>query len=498
MEKLKRFAAWATSFMFHNKEKKKTPLLYYWTKRYLITLVSGLLIIGVISILWIHQSSVQNKLELTKMLSQELADRVINDEGEIMINQNLHFILAEREKFLNPGQPMRFYIKNSDGEVLSPEERGPEGFKENEIDMVQSLSLPSELTVEKVEMDPKRKDYVIISPILFEKKIVGAVYIFQPVEKLINFKQQDYYLVALLLGGLALLGWLVIYFLSKKLAKPVLLVAEAAEEVSKGNYGVEWNDDVQEKELYQLMNSFKGMTTRLEHLETLRTQLLAGVTHELKTPITSISALIQAVNDNIVKGEKQKEFLQMALKESERLQSMVEDLISFNTFSTGSVKVALESLNVTKVIKEIAYQWEIVHLSNLNHVNLKFITNEDNIITEADPLRTQQIIVNLLNNSLHAVKGKQVGEITLTVHQDKDWVLIEVADNGHGIPVEEQPFVFERFYRGINKKHVERGLGLGLPYSLLMAKAQGGQLTLHQSSGNGTTFLLKIPKKQQI
>ncbi|MGJ7920181.1 HAMP domain-containing sensor histidine kinase [Neobacillus sp. LXY-4] len=495
MEKLKHFAAWATSFMFPKKTKKKTPLLYHWTKRYLITLVSGLLIIGVVSVFWIHHNTVQNKLELTKMLSQELADRVINDEGEIMLNQKLPFILEERTKFLNPGLPMRFYIKNSDGEVISPEGKGPSKFDNTEIDIVQSLNLPSEVTVKKIEMDSQRKDYVVISPILYEKKIVGAVYIFQPVDKLIDLKQQDYYLVALLLGSLALLGWLVIYFLSKKLAKPVLRVAEAAEEVIKGNYEVELNDDVQEKELYQLMNSFKGMTTRLEQLETLRTQLLAGVTHELKTPITSVSALVQAVRDDIVKGEKQKEFLQMALKESERLQSMVEDLISFNTFSTGSVKVAMENINVTKLIKEIAYQWEIVHLSHFNHVNLKFITNQDSILTEADPLRTQQILVNLLNNSLHAVKGRTDGEITVSIYQDDNWVSIEVEDNGYGISVEEQPNVFERFYRGKNKKHVERGLGLGLPYSLILAKAQGGNLSLKESSENGTTFLLQLPKR---
>ncbi|WP_318507528.1 HAMP domain-containing sensor histidine kinase [Bacillus sp. T3] len=263
----------------------------------------------------------------------------------------------------------------------------------------------------------------------------------------------------------------------------------------KGNYEVELNDDVQEKELYQLMNSFKGMTTRLEQLETLRTQLLAGVTHELKTPITSVSALVQAVKDDIVKGEKQKEFLQMALKESQRLQSMVEDLISFNTFSTGSVKVAMENINVTRVIKEIVYQWEIVHLSQTNHVTLKFITNQDSILTVADPLRTQQILVNLLNNSLHAVKGKTDGEITVSIYQDNHWVSIEVADNGYGISVDEQPNVFERFYRGKNKKHVERGLGLGLPYSLLLAKAQGGNLSLKESSENGTTFLLQLPKR---
>ncbi|MDF2857234.1 MAG: two-component sensor histidine kinase [Neobacillus sp.] len=493
MEKLKHFGAWVTSFMFP-KKKTKTPLLYYWTKRYLLTLVIGLVIIGVVSILWIRHNNIQTKLELTKLLAQELSDRAINDQGEIMIGQKLPFIVHEREKFLNPGQPLHFYIKNKNGEVMTPDLHGPDSFGDPQESIVESLPIPKELTVKKVEVDQYHKAYAVMSPIQYEKKVVGGVYILQPVDKLTNLNQQDYYFLALLLCSLAILGWFVIYSLSKKLAKPVLQVAGAAEEVMKGNYLVELNDNVQEKELHQLIISFKEMTTRLKQLETLRTHLLAGVTHELKTPITSISALIQAVKDDIVKGEKQKEFLVMALKQSEGLQSMVEDLLNFNTFSTGSVKVVMEKLDLTTILKEIVYQWEIVHLTNMEHVKLKVVTHEDRLFAYGDVLRIQQILVNLLNNSLHAVKGNKTGEIIVTICQDDDFVRIEVQDNGYGIPVDEQPNVFERFYRGIHKKHVERGLGLGLPYSLLLAKAQGGSLSLKQSTGDVTIFLLKLPK----
>ncbi|MCO4130311.1 HAMP domain-containing histidine kinase, partial [Enterobacter kobei] len=155
-----------------------------------------------------------------------------------------------------------------------------------------------------------------------------------------------------------------------------------------------------------LVLSFNEMTNRLQILEGLRTQLLAGVPHELKTPITSISALVQAVNDDIISDSRKKEFLAMSLKEAKRLQSMVEDLLDFNSFSAGSIRVKLEKINIQAAVKEIIYQWEIVHADALKNVKITYNSMEKPVYANADSVRLQQIIVNLLNNSLHAIKGK--------------------------------------------------------------------------------------------
>ncbi|MFC0271068.1 ATP-binding protein [Metabacillus herbersteinensis] len=493
MARLKRFWAWVTSFSFTRKHVK-TPLLYHWTKRYLITLVIGLIIIGVASFLWIRHSTIETKLDLTKLLAQELSDRAVGETGQIMMGPRLPFILEEREKFLNIREPLHIYIKNSNGDILTPHPRRPgPNIEDDEVQLLKSLDLTEQLTVKKVELTNSRTAYAVMSPIKFEKDVIGAVVIFQPINELTNINQEEYQLLALLLISLAILGWLVIYSLSKELAKPIEQVASAAQELMKGNYDVELNDNVQEKELHQLIVSFKEMTQRLKKLETLRTQLLAGVTHELKTPITSVSALIQAVKDDVVSEERKKEFLLMSLKESKRLQSMVEDLLDFNSFSAGSIKVNNEQINVARMLKEIVYQWEIVHLSQLSNINLQVSTMANDLFAVGDAVRIQQIIINLLNNSLHAVKEKEKGEITIELSQETRFVTIEVKDNGYGIAVEEQTFIFERFYRGDNKKHVERGLGLGLPYSLLLAKAQHGNLFLKQSSNGKTVFTFILP-----
>lgn len=491
MEKLKRYGTWVTNFI-SNRRNKKPSLLYYWTKRYFVTLVIGLLIIGLVSIFWIRHNTIENRLELTKLLAQELADRAIDEtSGKEITLSNLPFILEERESFLNNQLPLQVYIKRNDGQIISPSQ--PINRLKNrteEIEWLETVEISDHLVVEKMPIGGNMTSYAVISPIVENDENIGAVIIIQRMESIASMNKEEYQLLALLLVSLAMLGWLVIYFLSKKLAKPVQEVAVAAEKLRNGDYTIHLNENIQEKELHQLVISFKEMAINLQQLEGLRSELLAGVTHELKTPITSISALIQAVQEDVVDEERKKEFLQMSLKEAGRLQNMVEDLLEFNSFTAGSIKVDLEKLDVKQLVKEIIYQWEIVHEKQLIGKKLSYNLRGEQIYAIVDPIRLQQVIINLLNNGLHAIKDNANGHLMIDIYQKNETISIELKDNGIGIPKDEQSFIFERFYRGENKKHLEHGLGLGLPYSLLLAKAQGGDLFLKRSENAETIFVL--------
>ncbi|WP_162632570.1 sensor histidine kinase [Paraliobacillus zengyii] len=496
MEKLKRYGTWVTNFIL-NRRNKKPSLLYYWTKRYLVTLVIGLLIIGLVSIFWIRHNTIENRLELTKLLAQELADRVVDEtSGEEITLSRLPFILEERESLLNNQVPLQVYIKTNDGELFSPNPM-PNRFdnRTEELDWLETIAISDQLVVEKIPFGDNNTSYAVISPIVDDGEDIGAVIIIQRMESIASMNKEEYQLLAMLLVSMAILGWLVIYFLSKKLAKPIQEVAVAAEKLRNGDYTIHLNENIQEKELHQLVISFKEMAIKLQQLEGLRSELLAGVTHELKTPITSVSALIQAVQEDVVDERRKKEFLQMALKEAQRLQNMVEDLLDFNSFTAGSIIVNAEKLNIKQTVKEIIYQWEIVHEKQLKGKKLMYNFSENQLCAIADPIRLQQIITNLLNNGLHAIKGNVDGHLIVEIYQQKETILIEVKDNGSGIPKEEQPFIFERFYRGEDKKHVEHGLGLGLPYSLLLAKAQAGDLFLKKSVYGETIFVIELPPK---
>ena len=259
--------------------------------------------------------------------------------------------------------------------------------------------------------------------------------------------------------------------------------------VAEGHYHVDIPNESKEKEVYELIQSFKEMTKKLERLESLRTELLAGVTHELKTPVTSISGLLQALKDEVVTGEEAKEFLNISLNETEKMKTMVEDLLAFNQFATNAVPVNKAIHNSNEVVKDAVFAWQITQKEEVK-INLFMLTSTVEIAV--DPIRFQQVMTNLLNNAYHAMEGK--GEISIMMMESDTEIMIDVSDTGSGISQEEQPYIFERFFRGEEKKYKVRGLGLGLALSKMITQALGGDLILVKSSGEGTTFRILLPK----
>jgi signal transduction histidine kinase len=188
--------------------------------------------------------------------------------------------------------------------------------------------------------------------------------------------------------------------------------------------------------------------------------------------------------------------LDISLKETERLQQMVIGLLDFNSFASGKIHVEREQLDLGKLLKEITYQWSLLYQDD----SLELITDIPQAQYNAygDPGRIQQIIVNLLNNSRQALAGKaqEHGQIKVTLLvQSSKMLAIHVTDTGSGIPLGEQKNIFERYFRGSNKKFAVHGLGLGLTFSRMLAIAMNGNLALVESSPKGTTFELLLPRE---
>ena len=258
----------------------------------------------------------------------------------------------------------------------------------------------------EINLKDGTKAFSISEPIKAGDEVLGYVVMIS-LEKDLAKVQQEYRLLGIMLVSLALLGWLVIYYLSRKLAAPISKVAQAARQVSDGNYEIELTHEAKEKEIYELVDSFKQMASKLQHLEQLRSELLAGVTHDLKTPVTSISGLIQAVRDEVVPEEEAKEFLDISLKEVDRLQRMIADLLDFNSFSAGAIPIRKEWVDLTELLKEITEQWRRAQVDKNFTLNLTL--PEESLHAYVDPLRIEQVLINLLNNGKQAIASRKWG-----------------------------------------------------------------------------------------
>jgi len=331
-----------------------------------------------------------------------------------------------------------------------------------------------------------------VRPIRSQTEITGyIVYLVQKQTVLKTTPMQHRVLRLSIVAVAFLFGWGILFLLTRRLLKPIQEAADAAKQIVAGNYQVALNNNQNEKEIYELMVSFKEMAERLEHLESLRNQLFLGVTHELKTPIAAISGLVQAVKDEVVSDEEAKEFLEMSLKETGRLQKMVEDLLDFNRFAANTVAVTHQQVDLLSELNEMVVRWKQAQERRNVLPVVEMAGERDNCLVFTDSARLEQIMVNLLNNAAEAI-GED-GSIAIRLFAEPSQYRIEVQDTGEGIPMVEQGAVFDTFYRGQKKRTHVHGLGIGLPFSKMIANSLGGDLVLSHSGPEGTTFTLCVP-----
>nr|WP_249317009.1 HAMP domain-containing sensor histidine kinase [Bacillus sp. FJAT-50079] len=450
-----------------------------------MTLCIGLIVIGLLSALWIRNTTIENRINIMKLLTEDMASRIVSDnEQRPPLGRGIPGGFPDRRWMDLESEPF-IYIVNTEGQVVSSNNRPMVPFDNYvNVNIVQS-----EETVQKL---PLGKDsiyfYIVKAPISVDENIIGWVVMFESEIELAKVNQ-EYTLLTIMIISLALLGWGAIYFLTKRLSRPIKEVAQAAKQVQEGDYRIHLPQNSKEEEVYELVTSFKEMANRLEQLESLRTELLAGVTHELKTPVTSISGLLQAINDNVVSGDEAKEFIKISLKETTKMKTMVEDLLAFNSFAANAVPLTIVKANINDLVENIVYQWNVSQEEEGIRTTISLLKNDSQI--EIDTIRLEQIMINLLNNAKQAI---QEGEIQVNVSLDQYHVYIDIADNGPGIPFKEQSFIFERFYRGEEKKYKHRGLGLGLSLSKMIAQAMKGDLYLKQSDTTGTVFRIRLPR----
>lgn len=472
---------------FMSRPIKRPSIQYYWTSRYLFTLIIGLFIIGLFAVLWIRQTTLSHNLDLTRVVVNEMADRALSETGDFNGDPRFLAILERRgQAFPIETRPLT-YIVNSSGTVLF-QQKGPGRHNETGTKTIPTALFASS----EVKFDLNGETaFAISAPIQEDSETIGHIVMIQRQQDLLN-TNQEYTLLSIMLVSIGLLGYSVIFYLSKQLSKPIRRVAFAAQQIERGSYDISLPEDkeIKEEEISDLVEAFKTMTSRLSHLEELRSELFAGVTHDLKTPVTSISGLLQAVNEDVVTGEEAKEFIEISLKETDRLQQMIASLLDFNSFAAGGIPIYPAKTLLYPFVSRVFKQWQ----ATMTNEELKVEVEQPSTDLEIalDPVKIEQILINLAQNARQAISTE--GRLKIRFKENEQSLEIHIHDNGSGIPHDEQAFIFERFYRGKNKKLRVRGLGLGLSYSRMIARAHGGDLQLINSSTEGSIFSLTLPK----
>lgn len=325
-------------------KKKTTSILTYWTLRYLLIISIGLLLTALFTLWWMQQEAMSNRMQTTGLLAQEIADRSVDTDGQLAITPNLNRLVEDRKRFFKVTEEMCVIITGPEGELLYSQP--PMTDEEMRYKLNDSLT------------DSRTPEYkAAAAQIKGDEGTLGQVLVMQSKRSLRHIPTEEITFFSVIIVFLIILSWLTIYLLSIKLAKPVQRVAAAAAQISSGQYNIVLETGAREREIHELLVSFQEMAGKLQQFEQSRAIMLAGVSHELKTPVTSIKGLLHAVREGVVEGEEANEFLDIALLETERLQHMVADLLDYNALTAGMVAVRHDNLEAAPLLEEILYQW---------------------------------------------------------------------------------------------------------------------------------------------
>lgn len=319
---------------------------------------------------------------------------------------------------------------------------------------------------------------------------IGYIFVYSSLEDIdstsVILKGQLIYIMVLVL----IFACFIAYFLSKKITKPIISITKKAREMGKGNYDVVFQENGT-LEIDELARTLNNACTDIKKIEELRRDLLANVSHDLKTPLTMIKAYAEMVRDISYKDKtKRNKDLNVIIEETDRLNTLVNDLLDLSKLESSSEKLNITEYDLTDQIKTVLSRYDIIKETE----NYNFILElPERSIVHADQNKMNQVIYNLLNNAINYT-GKDK-KVLIRVTEKKESYLVEIIDTGKGIKSTDLPYIWDKYYK--NEKNHKRnvvGTGIGLSIVRNILEMHQFQYGVHSKKNHGTTFYFEIVK----
>jgi len=287
---------------------------------------------------------------------------------------------------------------------------------------------------------------------------------------------------------LAIVALALTYFLSRRILSPVESLSKAASALAQGDFSQRVN--VRSKdEVGELSRTFNAMAEEMAKTEEIRRGLVADVTHELRTPLSNIRGYVEAIQDGLAKADTTT--LDSMHEEVTLLTRLIEDLQDLTLAESGQMALFIQTCDLADMVRRATTALQPQTSANGISITTDLVGQGT---VQADPERIGQVLRNLLVNATNYTP--QGGSIRVTVDHREAEAEVSVTDTGTGIPENELPYVFERFYRvDKSRSRATGGVGLGLTIVKRLVEAHGGNLKVESREGAGSTFIFTLPTK---
>lgn len=342
--------------------------------------------------------------------------------------------------------------------------------------------------------------FIESSQLKFPDGSTGEIMLLAPIGgELYTFEKFLIVVVVAFVTSFVITNIFVSYHFSKRILRPVSNLKKAAAELSNGNLNYEISEDGDE-EIKELCRSFEAMRIQLKEsirmkikYDDNRKMLLSSISHDLKTPITSIKGYVEGILDGVANTpEKTDRYLKTIYSKAEIVDSMIDDLLLYSKLDLNQIPFNFEKTDIIEYFKDCVYE----NMLELNKYNIEIslenhLTASKFVMLDRD--RMKRVIMNIIDNSRKYI-NKEKGQITIILRETSQSIITELRDNGSGINKDELNRIFDRFYRSDSARSSIKGTGLGLAIAKQIVEGHNGKIWAVNHDNNGMSIIISLAK----
>ena len=329
-------------------------------------------------------------------------------------------------------------------------------------------------------------------PFTWGGKVNGAVFIRTRAQKIESGLGEILWRIVALAVVVTVLTGIVVFLFVRRRLKPLKQLETAAATIAEGDFSVQVDEKKGDRELRELSGAFNTMTHKLQGVEAGRREFVANVSHELRSPITSIKGFAEGMADGVIPAEEQPKYLRLVADESKRLSGLIDDLLALSRLERDDAKPEMTTFDINEMLRRAV----IRRMNDLEakEIDISCEFETDPCPVNADSDRIEQVVINLLDNAIKFTP--EGGKIVLESAAAEGIVKVTVRDSGSGVAPEDRDKIFDRFFTADRAHTAGKGTGLGLSICKRIMDMHGQSiLLLDTDEGAAFQFTLERAEK---
>ena len=418
--------------------------------------------------------TIQDRDSATRTYLNQMAEKVNREFGAyIAVMDRAHNVMTNVRSVYNEDPE---FIDNLNNEEISAEfERILAG---------ETIRLRSE--------NGENPTFTVGVPYVKDNLVTGAVFIRTKAQQIESGLAEILWRIVALAAVVMVLTGIVLFLFVRRRLKPLKQLETAAATIAEGDFSVQVDEKKGDRELRELSGAFNTMTRKLQGVEAGRREFVANVSHELRSPITSIKGFAEGMADGVIPAEEQPKYLRLVADESKRLSGLIDDLLALSRLERDDAKPEITTFDINEMLRRAV-------IRRMNDLEAKAIDiscefETDPCPVQADSDRIEQVVINLLDNAIKFTP--ESGKIVLESEVTDGIAKITVRDSGSGVAPEDRNKIFDRFFTADRAHTAGKGTGLGLSICKRIMDMHGQSIRLLDTEeGAAFQFTLKTAEK---